>query len=603
MKMMKMIFKKCDFLSPEITLYFKGYQNHSSIFSGILTIIAYSLVFIFAIYNIKGFINKENPTIYYYNRYVQDAGFFPLNSSSIFHYFQLINTNGRPDIRIDYDAIRIVGINRPIENYMKNNTDLTRYNHWVYGPCNYNEINDDEIRNIINKRTFPLSACIKEYYDLESKKYSKIGESGFRWPVLDHGASNPNRTLYGIIIEKCHNDSLKNDCKSDEEINDFFNRFSIMLNVIDEYADVLNYKNPYTKYIYALTSGLYTTGSISLNNLNFNPSITITHKGIFFDEIVDIKSYVYSQNEKMTLDSNGTDIVAAFYFWMQNIMIYNERSYKTIEDLLSDIGGFENIVLFIAFIINSFVKKFIILLDTEELVLNIDKINYNNNNSNILNSNILIRRPTIYRKAEDILNPPKKKSNKNKYNQNQNQNSKLPIFIIERCDNNNKGTPKSEPIKNLFLQNTKKDNNYCNRCINIEEEKKDFKFLGLYNKNNIETQKENQSQKFESCNEILMDLQKVNAKMNIFPSKGKINKPSDKSLSSLRKNNFTWFNYIYYLITFKRSNPKIKFYEDFRAQIISEENLLQNYSDIYKLLKCHNIKNHNYFEINGGNNL
>ena len=45
----------------------------------------------------------------------------------------------------------------------------------------------------------------------------------------------------------------------------------------------------------------------------FNPSITITHKSIFFDEIVDIKSYAYSQNEKMTLDSNGTEIVAAFY--------------------------------------------------------------------------------------------------------------------------------------------------------------------------------------------------------------------------------------------------------------------------------------------------
>ena len=286
--MLKMIFKQCDHLSPDITLYFKGNQNHPSIFSGIVTIIAYSIVFIYSIYNIKDFINKENPTIYYYNRYVQDAGSFPLNSSAIFHYLQLISNNRERDIKMDFDAIRIIGINRSIENYMRNNA-LLNTNHWVYGKCNYSEINNDEISKIIPEAIFSQSACIKEYYDPISQKYSKIGEIGFRWPVLEHGASNPNRTFYGILIEKCHNNSINKKCKSDDQINDFINKFVIILNIIDEYADALNYKNPYTKYIYALTSGL-SNRTITLNNLNFNPSITKTHAGLFLDEIVDIKS-------------------------------------------------------------------------------------------------------------------------------------------------------------------------------------------------------------------------------------------------------------------------------------------------------------------------
>ena len=152
--MIKMIFERCDLISPEITLFFKGNKNHSSIFSGIVTIIAYSLIFFFIIYNIKDFINKENPTIYYYNRYVNNAGSFPLNSSAIFHYFQLINTNREQDIAMDYNAISIIGIERSIENYMRNNADLTKTNHWLYGTCNYNEINNDKISKLIPEQIF-----------------------------------------------------------------------------------------------------------------------------------------------------------------------------------------------------------------------------------------------------------------------------------------------------------------------------------------------------------------------------------------------------------------------------------------------------------------
>ena len=39
----------------------------------------------------------------------------------------------------------------------------------------------------------------------------------------------------------------------------------------------------------------------------------------------------------------------------------------------------------------------------------------------------------------------------------------------------------------------------------------------------------------------------------------------------------------------KKKNPKIQYYEDFRKEVISEENLLQNYIDIYQLLKICNI--------------
>ena len=72
-----MFFKNCDLISPKITLYFKGEKIHSSIFSGILTIIAYLTVFGFILYYIIRFIKKKNPTIYYYNKYEDEVGTFP----------------------------------------------------------------------------------------------------------------------------------------------------------------------------------------------------------------------------------------------------------------------------------------------------------------------------------------------------------------------------------------------------------------------------------------------------------------------------------------------------------------------------------------------
>ena len=88
-----MFFKKFDKISPSITLFFKGNNVHSSIFSGVLTIIVYLIIFISSIYYALIFLQKKNPTAFFTNRYIEDAGIFPLNASSIFHYIQLKKNN------------------------------------------------------------------------------------------------------------------------------------------------------------------------------------------------------------------------------------------------------------------------------------------------------------------------------------------------------------------------------------------------------------------------------------------------------------------------------------------------------------------------------
>ena len=158
-----MYIRKMDFISPRITLYYKGERTHSSIFAGLLTIIVDIICVIFGIVYFLKFIHKLNPQVYYYNRFVEDAGEFPLNSSLMFSFIQIIDTEKNiPDV-VDFDILNIIGIEVAIDLYQENN-DLSKYNHWLYGPCN-NSTDAEGIKELITFDHFTESACIRKFYN------------------------------------------------------------------------------------------------------------------------------------------------------------------------------------------------------------------------------------------------------------------------------------------------------------------------------------------------------------------------------------------------------------------------------------------------------
>ena len=125
-----MILKEIDFLSPKITLYQKGYLSHSSIISGIISIITLIIIISFGIYYSLDLIRRENPKVYFFNRFVEDAGIFPINSSSFFHYIIISSNNTIRDF--DLYSFRIIGFETYYAYYL-DNRDLSNFNHWLYG--------------------------------------------------------------------------------------------------------------------------------------------------------------------------------------------------------------------------------------------------------------------------------------------------------------------------------------------------------------------------------------------------------------------------------------------------------------------------------------
>ena len=80
------------------------------------------------------FFERKNPSVCYYNRYTEDAGEFPVNSLSLFSFIQILDTISNEVDKVDFDAIRIIGIEQTIDIF-ENNNNLSNYNHWIYGPC------------------------------------------------------------------------------------------------------------------------------------------------------------------------------------------------------------------------------------------------------------------------------------------------------------------------------------------------------------------------------------------------------------------------------------------------------------------------------------
>ena len=211
--------KKVDWLSPPITLFYKGEGSHVSMYSGVLSIVAYTIVVVATFYYALNFINREDPKAYFFNRYIEDAGTFPVNATQMFHFVQLSDPQTNLKVPIDFSHFRIIGFDDAYsDDYKKDPSIVHTKDHWLYGNCN-NDTDTEGISYLVNQDYYTESACIRQYYNKDKKKYYGTTDPNFRWPVILKGCSNPDRTYYGIIIQKCINSSLNNNsCDTPENI-------------------------------------------------------------------------------------------------------------------------------------------------------------------------------------------------------------------------------------------------------------------------------------------------------------------------------------------------------------------------------------------------
>ena len=234
-----MFLKEIDILSPEITLFYNHSLSHSSKISGIITIITILIIIFCSIFYIKDILNrdKEVPKVSSYNICTQDAGEFPINSSSFFHFISIVKDPHHPEEEeFDFTYFNLIGLDTYTEDY-ENENDLKKYNHWLYGFCN-KETDIKGINDIVTQNYFSKSACIRKYFNSTEQKYYNTNDTNFKWPKMAHGIFNPNNKFYNIILIKCQIEILNivfgdtYKCKNIEEIIKF--KGNIYFNFIDQ---------------------------------------------------------------------------------------------------------------------------------------------------------------------------------------------------------------------------------------------------------------------------------------------------------------------------------------------------------------------------------
>ena len=521
-----MILKKIDFISPEITLFYKGSLSHSSIISGIISLVSCFAIISATIYYFLSIFYRERdcPKISNNELYIEDAGIFPLNSSSFFHYISIEEDSHKPTEELfDFTNFNLIGLETYTEDF-ENDNDLTKYNHWLYGFCN-KEKDIKGIENLKIKDFFPKSACIRKFYDSATKKYYEVEDRNFRWPTISHGTCHPKKKFYTLILHKCEQNILNNIfgkdliCKSDEEIEKAANKgMLIHFNFVDQYVDVLDYKEPIKKYFYRIENTI-DKDNYSMNNINFIAIKVKTQNGILFDSYEEKLSYAYTRNAAFVKFKKGK-IYMGYSLWLNNRVNFYERIYKKIADALSDVGGVSNTIIFIACFINKIINEYSAIKDIESI---------------LKSSNINI---------EEAIKPKKSIELKNI-----NSNSKN-IDTVHSSSNS---------ITNNFEKSilSSKTNLEIEKDCSLEKENKD-----------------NQLSNFEKNNKDVNNGNPFNKKNTYNNEKG----------------NIIFWKFLIHKISFGKKNKHFKLYEDFREKIISVENLVQSNFHLLDLLKIINKK-------------
>ena len=433
-----MIIKNFDFISPPITLFYHGMESHSSIYTGIISLIILIICIISAIILSLDIFLKRNPSIFYWKKSIEDVEKIYLNKENFLHFITLLDEN----LNNIYDekAFTIIGINNFTINMIinstttkeskknKTNTLYNNFSYYIYDICDEKDEGGKIITEKDKKNLFLRSLCIKAYYNKTSNETIYKGDNNFEYPFLQHGYSRGNNINYGILIRKCVNGSTLNNvtCYDSTILNDLKNElYYYSITFIDDSLNPDNYSFPFSNSLNNVTYK-YEEEEFTINYLFYHNIELETTTGFLFDFVNEKQTIAYdystfttlsieeTENDKKeekeetdnneddddrrrnlventTTITNTSELTGTFQYinmFILNMRNYNEvyqRKYKKIQDVIGTIDGFLGIFLFICEIVHNFLyHNFLIMYDFNNILyvkVNNNKVNPNHKNN------------------------------------------------------------------------------------------------------------------------------------------------------------------------------------------------------------------------------
>lgn len=154
-----------------------------------------------------------------------------------------------------------------------------------------------------------------------------------------------------------------------------------------------------------------------------------------------------------------------YYLWLNNRILFFERTYKKIQDVFSDIGGISKFITFVAVFINQFYNNYVIFYDTKVLlsnslskednsddknkqVIKLNNIETDNHYFEVNNTCTQVRMSKDPMASDTNLNAPKNIEKENTISDNTNRNNENEKTREDANEPNNNNNKDNENSKN-----------------------------------------------------------------------------------------------------------------------------------------------------------
>lgn len=202
--------------------------------------------------------------------------------------------------------------------------------------------------------------------DEESNNNIKINTNFvYPWMTMENTENPSNLIYYEINFSKCTNSTIKEFCKSNEEINQLIDSVYFKIKFVDSNLDISNYDTPLRKFI----NGKYYSPKsdyLLTINMNFLSVNLVTKDNIIFDKGNTLKTYAFDYQAGIFTNAKDNIFHKIQFYFSNNVEVF-ERSYPRIENVISDIVGIYKVLFTIATILNYILEKYINNIINENL--------------------------------------------------------------------------------------------------------------------------------------------------------------------------------------------------------------------------------------------
>ena len=198
-----MILNYLDILSDPLTLHYETFHSHTSIPSSILSIIASLACIALGTYSFLDVIKHLHPTSFCYTRQEYDVGDFPVNESSMFHFFKFEGFPKNENLNSIMEIFGFMDFEDITINYKDNTGSRLLISHYTYDICpqKSEKYKLNSINELIKEYSIVDGYCISGFYNKTSNTYIPVDSENFPYPVDEKGTSHPNYTSYQLLFK------------------------------------------------------------------------------------------------------------------------------------------------------------------------------------------------------------------------------------------------------------------------------------------------------------------------------------------------------------------------------------------------------------------